>query len=428
MARASNHDVYAVLEKCRKRFGNTATAADVFAFMKSLKVPHTVVMTPNRRLAHALYALTDNPADVGPIPVHATKAKASNSPSTKPKPASAGALSALVLPAIANTEVEVSHGVSNVMNLPVAAHRARITSLRQITDNLVPEKMSTYVPFGHHRDIHMMVASKIFFPAYVTGLSGNGKTVMIEQICAQLKRPCMRVNITEETCEDDLIGGNTLVDGNVVFQEGPALTAMRAGAVLILDEVDLNAVKVLCLQAIMEGKPYLIKKTGELVYPQPGFNIFATANTKGRGSDTGRFAGAKYMNEAFMERFAVTFEQDYPPATAEVKILNKNFEELGIGSSDTEAFAGNLTKWADIIRKSFNEGAVDEIITTRRLVAVTRSFAIFKDRMKAIKLCLARFDSTTQESFLDLYTKVDETALNEAATSADSDAPAPAYV
>ncbi len=256
-----------------------------------------------------------------------------------------------------------------------------------------------------------MISSGIFFPVFITGLSGNGKTMMVEQVCAQLKRECYRVNVTVETDEDDLIGSNTLVDGNIVFREGPVLKAMRKGAVLLIDEIDLASNKIMCLQSILEGKPYLNKKTGEFIYPEQGFTVIATANTKGKGSDDGRFIGTNVLNEAFLERFKVTLEQEYPSNAIEKKILVKQFEKLEL--NDTEEFATNLVTWADVIRKSFYEGAIDELISTRRLVAITEAFKMFENKLKSIEMCVSRFDSETKSTFIDLYTKVDADAQVE---------------
>ncbi len=271
--------------------------------------------------------------------------------------------------------------------------------------SVIPSIMDNYVPFGHFKDLKSILKSGIFFPVFITGLSGNGKTLMVEQICAKLKKELFRVNITIETDEDDLIGSNTLINGNIVFKEGPVLKAMRKGAVLLLDEVDLASNKIMCLQSILEGGGYLIKKTGEFVKPEPGFTVVATANTKGKGSEDGRFIGTNILNEAFLERFAICLEQEYPPVATEKKIVKGDFAILGV--SDDE-FADKLVDWADVIRKSFYEGAVDEVISTRRLVHIAKAFSMFNDKLKSIEVCLARFDEDTKASFLDLYTKVDE--------------------
>jgi MoxR-like ATPase len=299
--------------------------------------------------------------------------------------------------------------VAQVVNL--ASRRAQ-----NVTESFVPEKNGTYVPFGFYNDLKNIIKSRIFYPIYITGLSGNGKTMMIEQVCSALKRELVRVNITKRTDESDLIGSYELIDGSTVRREGPVLTAMRRGAVLLLDECDLGTEDILCLQPILEGKPYFDKKTGEVVHPAAGFTVLATANTKGKGSDDGRFIGTNILNEAFLERFAVTVEQEYPPAATERKILEKNFAELNINDS---VFIERLITWAEIIRKSYADGAVDEIISTRRLVHISKAFTIFNNRLKAIEMCLNRFDTDTKTAFLDLYTKVDAEA---------TPAPAPAVV
>ena len=274
--------------------------------------------------------------------------------------------------------------------------------------SLVPAKMSNFVPFGNFKDIKKIIDSGIFFPVFITGLSGNGKTLMVEQVCAQLKREMFRVNITIETDEDDLIGGHTLVNGNLEYREGPVLKAMRKGAVLLLDEVDLGSNKLMCLQSILEGKGYLIKKTGEYVFPAPGFTIVATANTKGQGNEDGKFIGTQIMNEAMLERFAVTVEQTYPNVAVEKTILQK---EMALSGEVDGEFVQKLTDWADVIRRTYMDGAIEEVISTRRLVHIVRAFRMFNDKMKSISMCLNRFDNETRDSFLDLYTKVDENAL-----------------
>ena len=297
-----------------------------------------------------------------------------------------------------------------VSNMPVAA---QTQAVNLIDDNIkiVPEKMSNYVPFGHFKDVKGIIKSKIFFPVFVTGLSGNGKTLMIEQVCAQLKRELYRVNITIETDEDDLMGGHTLQNGNIIFREGPVIKAMRKGAVLLLDEVDLGSNKLMCLQSVLEGKGYLIKKTGEWVKPADGFTVLATANTKGQGSEDGKFIGTQIMNEAMLERFAITMQQEYPPVTTERSILKK---EMALTGPVDEEFCTKLVDWADIIRKTYYEGAIDDVITTRRLVHIVNAFRMFGDKLKSITMCISRFDEETRNAVLDLYTKVDEGVdLNE---------------
>ena len=291
-----------------------------------------------------------------------------------------------------------------VQQMPVAAATA---SGNMIDDNvkIIPEKMPNYVPFGHAKDVKGIIKSKMFFPFFVTGLSGNGKTLMIEQTCAQLKRECFRVNITIETDEDDLMGGHTLQNGNIIFREGPVIKAMRKGAVLLLDEVDLGSNKMMCLQSVLEGKGYLIKKTGEWVTPTPGFTVVATANTKGQGSEDGKFIGTQIMNEAMLERFAITMQQEYPPVTTERNILK---QEMALTGDVDEDFVKKLVDWADIIRKTYYEGAIDDVITTRRLVHIVSAYKMFGDKLKAITMCISRFDEETRNAVLDLYTKVDD--------------------
>tara|TARA_Y200000002_G_scaffold381887_1_gene397168 strand:- start:2241 stop:3473 length:1233 start_codon:yes stop_codon:yes gene_type:complete len=291
-----------------------------------------------------------------------------------------------------------------VQQMPVAAATA---SVNMIDDNvkIIPEKMPNYVPFGHAKDVKNIIKSKMFFPFFVTGLSGNGKTLMIEQTCAQLKRELFRVNITIETDEDDLMGGHTLQNGNIIFREGPVIKAMRKGAVLLLDEVDLGSNKMMCLQSVLEGKGYLIKKTGEWVTPTPGFTVVATANTKGQGSEDGKFIGTQIMNEAMLERFAITMQQEYPPVTTERNILK---QEMALTGDVDEDFVKKLVDWADIIRKTYYEGAIDDVITTRRLVHIVSAYKMFGDKLKAITMCISRFDEETRNAVLDLYTKVDD--------------------
>ena len=265
--------------------------------------------------------------------------------------------------------------------------------------NYIPEKDDSYVQFGNFQSVRKVVQSRQFYPIFITGLSGNGKTMSVEQACAAAKRELIRVNITIETDEDDLIGGFRLVNGDTVWHNGPVIEALERGAVLLLDEIDLASNKILCLQSVLEGKGVFLKKIGKYVKPAQGFNVIATANTKGKGSDDGRFVGTNILNEAFLERFPVTFEQDYPAATVETKIL----QNVGADAD----FAENLVKWAGAIRKTFFDGGVDEVITTRRLVHIVQAYQIFGDRLDAITKCVNRFDDDTKQSFLDLYTKVD---------------------
>ena len=273
-----------------------------------------------------------------------------------------------------------------------------------VEQNLIPSKDENYVPFGNFPDVKKIIQSGIFYPTFITGLSGNGKTFSVEQACAALNRELIRVNITIETDEDDLIGGFRLVNGETVWHNGPVINALERGAILLLDEVDLASNKILCLQSILEGKGVYLKKTGRYVQPAKGFNVIATANTKGKGSDDGRFIGTNVLNEAFLERFALTFEQEYPTPATETKILLRVAASLG---KHDEEFCTNLANWADIIRKTFNDGGIDEVISTRRLVHIMRAYAIWNNRMKAIKVCVNRFDDETKQSFIELYDKID---------------------
>ena len=270
--------------------------------------------------------------------------------------------------------------------------------------NLVPEVDDTFVKFGSFNDLKKIVSSKLFYPTFITGLSGNGKTFGVEQVCAQLGRELIRVNITIETDEDDLIGGFRLVNGETVWHNGPVIEALERGAILLLDEIDLASNKILCLQSVLEGNGVFLKKIGRFVRPRTGFNVFATANTKGKGSDDGRFIGTNVLNEAFLERFPVTYEQDYPAPSIEKKILGRIASTLGVTDTD---FLNRLVDWADIIRKTFYDGGIEDIISTRRLVHIVRAYSIFNDKAKAMKVCINRFDDETKQSFLELYDKVD---------------------
>ena len=272
----------------------------------------------------------------------------------------------------------------------------------------VPKKDKSYVSWGFFRDVKQIIESMSFYPVFIAGLSGNGKTMMVEQACAQAQRKYVRVNITEETDEDDLIGGFRLVNGETVWCDGPIPQAMKQGAICLIDEIDRGSNKLMCLQAVLEGKPLYIKKTGAVVNPETGFNVIATANTKGRGSEDGRFTGARILDEAFLERFVATMDQPYPTTAVEKKIILNAMEASG--KLDGE-FADNLVTWSDIIRQTYKDGGVDDLISTRRLVHIARSYGIFGDRAKAIELCISRFDEDTRVAFLDLYTKVDSKAV-----------------
>jgi len=297
-----------------------------------------------------------------------------------------------------------------------------------LTGDIVPKKDPVFVSFGNYPDVKSIIKSKMFYPVFITGLSGNGKTMGVTQACAENKRELIRVNITIETDEDDLLGGYRLKDGQTVWQNGPVIEAMERGAVLLLDEIDLASNKIMCLQPILEGSGVFVKKINRFVKPADGFNVVATANTKGQGSDDGKFIGTNVLNEAFLERFPITFEQQYPTAKIEEKILVKTLEKTG--KKDDE-FCNKLVTWADVIRKTYYDGGVDEIISTRRLVHIIQAFAIFGQKMKAIEVCTNRFDNDTKNSFMELYTKVDsgasaeqiaeEQRLSEVASQVDED-------
>ena len=305
-----------------------------------------------------------------------------------------------------------------------------------LTGDIVPTKDPVFVPWGYFKDIKSIVSSKQFYPIFITGLSGNGKTMNVSQACAQAKRECIRVNITIETDEDDLLGGYRLQEGQTVWQNGPVIEAMERGAILLLDEIDLASNKIMCLQPILEGNGVFLKKINKFVKPAPGFNVIATANTKGQGSNDGKFIGTNILNEAFLERFPITVEQSYPTNKIESKILLNVMSEKGLTKKDDTKFADNLITWADIIRKTFYEGGVDEIISTRRLVHIVEAYTIFKNKMKAIEMCTNRFDVDTKTSFMDLYSKVDggedvstwgNPVLEEEPDSDDSEEDNPSY-
>ena len=313
-------------------------------------------------------------------------------------------LSAVVTPLNPNANVTAMPQAA-----PVASAPAPVTPVGKVqstsSDEIyIPEKEPTFVQWGHFSDLKKVVSSKMFYPTYIAGLSGNGKTFMVEQVCARLNREFVRVQITPETDEDDLIGGFRLINGETVFAKGPVIKAMEAGAILLIDEIDRGSNKLMCLQGVLEGKPVLIKKTGEVVSPAPGFNILATANTKGKGDDAGRFISATIIDEAFLERFTVTIEQPYPTAVTEKKIVMNHMSKFG---AIDEEFADMMIKWSVAIRKTFEDGGVDEIVSTRRLCHIVQTFSIFNNRKKAIEMCVNRFDEDTRSAFIDLYEKID---------------------
>ena len=305
-------------------------------------------------------------------------------------------------------ESEKPETTDSIENLKTDTKAAYIVS--SLTDNVVPGKDKDFVNFGNFSDVKNIISSKKFYPVFITGLSGNGKTLAVTQACAVAKREMIRVNVTIETDEDDLLGGYRLRDGQTVWQNGPVIEAMERGAVLLLDEIDLASNKIMCLQPILEGSGIYVKKTNKWVRPKYGFNVIATANTKGQGSEDGKFIGTNVLNEAFLERFPVTFEQEYPTARIEEKIVSTKLKSSG--KSD-QKFAHNLVTWADVIRRTYFDGGVDEIISTRRLVHIAEAYGIFKNKMKAITVCTNRFDDDVKNSFVDLYTKVDSGASVE---------------
>ena len=314
------------------------------------------------------------------------------------------------MPSGSDTDVSTpTNAMEDVVKDTTKKEAAYVVS--SLTGNITPNKDKNFVSFGNYPDVKNIIKSNRFYPVFITGLSGNGKTLSVTQACADLKRELIRVNITIETDEDDLLGGFRLKDGQTVWSNGPIIEAMERGAVLLLDEIDLASNKIMCLQPVLEGSGIFVKKINKWVLPKQGFNVIATANTKGQGSEDGKFIGTNVLNEAFLERFPVTFEQKYPSVKIENKILNNTLKSYG--KSDVK-FIDKLTTWADVIRKTYFDGGVDEIISTRRLVHITQAYAIFNNKMKAIEMCTNRFDDDTKNSFVELYTKVD------AGASADS--------
>ena len=306
-----------------------------------------------------------------------------------------------------NLEATVKE-LEETYNAPAAEGVDTVQTIAHVQQNLIPEKDDTFVNFGNFSDIKKVISSGMFYPCFITGLSGNGKTFGVEQACAQLGRELIRVNITIETDEDDLIGGFRLVNGATVWHNGPVVEALTKGAVLLLDEIDLASNKILCLQSILEGKGVFLKKIGKYITPSKGFQVIATANTKGKGSDDGRFIGTNVLNEAFLERFPITFEQEYPTIAIETKILTKVAESLNIPMiGEHTDFIKHLCTWSEIIRKTFNDGGIDEVISTRRLVHIIKAYSIFGKKDKALKVCLNRFDDETKSTFVELYDKID---------------------
>jgi midasin (ATPase involved in ribosome maturation) len=307
---------------------------------------------------------------------------------------------------------------TNVIPMSAAVEKSKDKIVNVITDldstNLVPTAYRNYVPFGNFADVLAIVESKRFFPVFISGHSGNGKTMSIEQACAKAKRKFVCISMTPETDESDLLGNYVLIDGSMQWRDGPVTTAARQGAVLCIDEIDYGAQNLSSLQRVLEGKPFMLKKKGELVNPAEGFTVFATANTKGKGSEDGRYMFTNVLNEAFLERFRTTMEQEFPSLKIERKIIEKELVSVG---KDDKDFAEKLVTWAEVIRKTFADGGCDEVISTRRLVHIVETYGIFGDKVKAIKLCLNRFDMDTQMSFFDLYTKIDAGTHNVANTA-----------
>lgn len=328
--------------------------------------------------------------------------------------------------AFPGSTVQESEPVVKKPKIAAAQAETPIAVSNQMEESaLIPKNDSTFVPFGAYKDVETIIASRQFYPTYIAGPTGNGKSTMVTQACAKLKRGLIRVNMNMSTDEDALIGSKTLEDGNIEIVEGPVLIAMRLGIPLLLDEIDAGGANALmCLQPILEGKPYYFKLKNEIVHPAPGFNIFATANTKGKGSDDGRYIGTNVLNEAFLERFSVTFNQEYPAAAAETKILNKLAESLGLNDEKVEVFTANLVKWAGNIRKTFDDGGLDETITTRRLIHIVRAYAIFKSEEKAIQLCTNRFDAAVQSAILTLFESVSSVVAPTAPQPAAESTPA----
>ena len=380
---------------CTKMFPkkDTLDNAELLSVSKSLGMnfkPQWLVRNPELRVGRGTYKIPTN----GEVPT----------------------ATPITMPNVLNDKATETPTIPKVEETTKVSEAAYVVS--SLVDNLVPNKDATFVPFGNHPDVRNIVKSKQFYPIFITGLSGNGKTFSVVQAAAEAKRELIRVNITIETDEDDLLGGYRLRDGQTVWQNGPVIEAMERGAILLLDEVDLASNKIMCLQPILEGNGVYVKKINKFVKPSAGFNVVATANTKGQGSDDGKFIGTNILNEAFLERFPVTFEQQYPTAKTEQKILNNTLALTG--KKDVE-YVEKLSTWADVIRKTYFEGGVDEIISTRRLVHIVQAYSIFGNKMKAIELCTNRFDNDTKASFVDLYTKVDAGATAESIAQEQKD-------
>lgn len=367
---------------------------DNYASKRKLPVPYFIYHDDARKVAHGKYTVAlSGFAKLPPFPKFEAKKAARSAP--------------VVVPEVVEEVVPVATPEATPVSVTVREVLSQMpASIQADTSCTVPEVDPTFIPFGNYDDIETIIASKMFFPVYITGMSGNGKTMSIVQACAKLGREILRINVTEETDELDLLGGTELINGSTVNREGAVLLAMRRGAILLIDEGDLNNTKIMCLMPILEGKPYFNKKTGEVIAPAPGFNVFFTGNTKGKGSDDGRYVGTKVMNEAFLERLAITMEQEYPDPKVEKRIVLRNMEQQNCVDDD---FATKLCTFAEITRKTYAEQAISEIISTRRLTHIVKAFSVFKDRMKALTLALNRFDAETKGAFLDVYSKIDGT-------------------
>jgi len=343
-------------------------------------IPSWLRNDPARKVGRGQWDVSDLLSGDAPV-VSAPKAKSAPKPAPAPAPARSAA------------------------SIPVAAAASMALAMTGgERETLVPDRIDTYVPFGHFETVERVVASGMFYPMFITGLSGNGKTTMVDQVCAKLDRELFRVNITSATDEDDLLGGFRLINGETVWQDGPVVEAMKRGAVLLLDEIDLAGSAIMCLQPVLEGKGVFLKKIGQFIKPADGFTVVATANTKGQGDESGKFVATNILNEAFLDRFPVTLEQDYPAKSTEKRIVLKVMKSLG---TEDKEFAAKLVDWSEGIRRCYAENAVDEIITTRRLVNIATAFSIFGDRRRSIEMAISRFDNATKEAFLSMYEKID---------------------
>jgi hypothetical protein len=321
-------------------------------------------------------------------------------------------------------ETQITDAVTTPKPIPAQAMRQSMPNITAIVndDIYIPDADPTFVPWGEYKTVKRVIESHLFFPLYISGLSGNGKTMMVEQACAKLKREYVRVQISPETDEDDLIGGFRLINGETVFHKGPVIKAMERGCILLIDELDRGSNKIMCLQGVLEGKPVLVKKIGQVVSPAPGFNVIATANTKGRGSDDGRYSAANIIDDAFIERFVATIDQPYPNFKIERNIVGKHMEMYDVDDDD---FANKLVNWSSVIRKTYEDDGIDELISTRRLCHIVKAFSIFRDRLDSINMCISRFETETREAFLDLYTKIDAGTIKADDTTPADAAPQP---